>query len=89
MIFEYAALTDVGRLRANNGDAVLVSAEYGVAILADGMGGYNAGKWPVPWQWEHISSELIRWLARQRLKPACGMFGVRWRFASIMSIAPF
>jgi protein phosphatase len=63
MIFEYAALTDVGRLRANNEDAVLVNAEYGVAILADGMGGYNAGEVASSMAVEHISSELIRWLA--------------------------
>ncbi|MDO8300033.1 Stp1/IreP family PP2C-type Ser/Thr phosphatase [Lacisediminimonas sp.] len=39
-----AFATDVGRVRAHNEDALAVSAEYGLAIVADGMGGYNAGE---------------------------------------------
>jgi protein phosphatase len=42
--FEFAALTDTGRVREHNEDAVACSDEYGYAILADGMGGYNAGE---------------------------------------------
>jgi PPM family protein phosphatase len=38
------ALSDVGRVREHNEDAVFVDAEHGVAILADGMGGYMAGE---------------------------------------------
>lgn len=44
MPFECSALSDVGRHRSNNEDAVLVSAEQGFVVLADGMGGYNAGE---------------------------------------------
>ncbi|MET4578328.1 Stp1/IreP family PP2C-type Ser/Thr phosphatase [Ottowia thiooxydans] len=44
MQFECSALSDVGRHRSNNEDAVLVAAEYGLVVLADGMGGYNAGE---------------------------------------------
>ncbi|MCB2070920.1 MAG: hypothetical protein KDF67_15570, partial [Ottowia sp.] len=40
----YCAVTDVGRVRANNEDAVVVDAANGIAVLADGMGGYNAGE---------------------------------------------
>ena len=36
--------TDPGKLRANNEDAVFCDAGLGLAILADGMGGYNAGE---------------------------------------------
>ena len=36
MRYAYAALTDVGRLRQNNEDAVLVDAELSLAVLADG-----------------------------------------------------
>ena len=41
---EFASLTDMGRARSNNEDAVRLVPELGVAVLADGMGGYNAGE---------------------------------------------
>ena len=41
---EMAARTDPGRLRPHNEDAVFCDARQGLAILADGMGGYNAGE---------------------------------------------
>ena len=44
MKYEFAALTDVGRMRQNNEDSVAYTIETGVAVLADGMGGYNAGE---------------------------------------------
>jgi len=39
-----AVRTDPGKMRANNEDAVFCDAGSGLAILADGMGGYNAGE---------------------------------------------
>lgn len=44
MQFLYSALTDVGRHRQNNEDAVRVDAARQMAVLADGMGGYSAGE---------------------------------------------
>ncbi len=41
---EFAAKTDPGLVRAQNEDAVAISPAYGFAVLADGMGGYNAGE---------------------------------------------
>ncbi len=41
---EMAVRTDPGRLRPHNEDAVFCDAGLGLAILADGMGGYNAGE---------------------------------------------
>lgn len=38
-----ARLTDVGQLRSRNEDAIASDASIGFALLADGMGGYNAG----------------------------------------------
>lgn len=39
-----AMLSDVGRARTNNEDAVEQDPEIGLLVLADGMGGYNAGE---------------------------------------------
>ncbi|MDA8082228.1 MAG: protein phosphatase 2C domain-containing protein [Nitrospiraceae bacterium] len=36
--------SDAGRVRTNNEDAVLVDEECGTFLLADGMGGHNAGE---------------------------------------------
>lgn len=41
---EYSSALDVGRARQNNEDAVLIDAGLGLCLLADGMGGYNAGE---------------------------------------------
>ncbi|NKF22523.1 Stp1/IreP family PP2C-type Ser/Thr phosphatase [Solimonas marina] len=39
-----ALLTDPGRVRSNNEDTIGEDAELGLVVLADGMGGYNAGE---------------------------------------------
>lgn len=36
--------TDVGRVRQNNEDVIAFDANLGIAVLADGMGGLNAGE---------------------------------------------
>ena len=41
---EMAALSDRGVLRAGNEDCVAVEPAIGLAVLADGMGGHNAGE---------------------------------------------
>ncbi len=42
--FAYASLTDTGRVRDHNEDAIASNAETAMVVLADGMGGYNAGE---------------------------------------------
>jgi protein phosphatase len=37
-------LTDVGKVRDHNEDTIAVDADIGLLVLADGMGGYNAGE---------------------------------------------
>jgi len=37
-------LTDTGRVRDHNEDAIGTNADAGLMVLADGMGGYNAGE---------------------------------------------
>lgn len=41
---EMVAASDPGRIRDNNEDSVLIETALGLAVLADGMGGYNAGE---------------------------------------------
>lgn len=41
---EFAGKTDTGLVRSQNEDAIAISPAYGFALLADGMGGYNAGE---------------------------------------------
>ena len=42
--FKIAGLTDQGKSRANNEDAVWVDEDMGVMIVADGMGGHQSGE---------------------------------------------
>jgi len=41
---EYAQRTHPGMVRSHNEDSISVSPTVGLAVLADGMGGYNAGE---------------------------------------------
>ncbi|HEX5372466.1 MAG TPA: Stp1/IreP family PP2C-type Ser/Thr phosphatase [Aquabacterium sp.] len=62
MDFEFFSQTDTGRLRTNNEDSVAVDAAGGVVVLADGMGGYNAGEVASQMACDFICGELVRWL---------------------------
>ena len=44
MNYEICTRTDIGRVRGNNEDVVAFDALLGMCLLADGMGGYNAGE---------------------------------------------
>lgn len=41
---EFAALTDTGMVRAHNEDSIAWLPKYGLAVLADGMGGHRGGE---------------------------------------------
>ncbi len=41
---EIAVVSDVGRVRAHNEDSTACDPSCGIAVLADGMGGYRAGE---------------------------------------------
>jgi protein phosphatase len=43
-MIEVACRTDSGMVRPHNEDSLTVNAELGFVVLADGMGGYNAGE---------------------------------------------
>ena len=62
MKYEFAALTDAGRTRQNNEDSVAFTPATGVAVLADGMGGYSAGEVASVMCTAFLNSELSRWV---------------------------
>jgi protein phosphatase len=43
-VFEITTSTDPGMVRSHNEDSVAADAANGLVVLADGMGGYNAGE---------------------------------------------
>ena len=62
MPFEFFSATDTGRARNNNEDSVAVDAVSALVVLADGMGGYNAGEVASNMATSFILTELGRWL---------------------------
>ncbi|GAP36436.1 Stp1/IreP family PP2C-type Ser/Thr phosphatase [Piscinibacter sakaiensis] len=63
MEFEFFSATDTGRSRSNNEDSVSIDPGRALVVLADGMGGYNAGEVASNMATSHIRGELGRWLA--------------------------
>lgn len=55
---QIAALSDQGMVRGHNEDAVFTDSAQGIVILADGMGGYNAGEVASSMAITALSSEL-------------------------------
>lgn len=64
MNYEFCIRTDPGLARENNEDSVTVDEPTRLGILADGMGGYNAGEVASGMATTFIKSELGRWLAQ-------------------------
>ena len=64
MNYEFSIRTDPGLARENNEDSVTVDEPTRLAILADGMGGYNAGEIASGMATTFIKSVLGRWLAQ-------------------------
>ena len=62
MIYEFCTQTDPGLARENNEDAVAFDSATRLCVLADGMGGYNAGEVASGMAVSFIRSELSRWL---------------------------
>ncbi|MFZ5565562.1 MAG: Stp1/IreP family PP2C-type Ser/Thr phosphatase [Pseudomonadota bacterium] len=63
VIYRFCAQTDPGLTRENNEDAYSFDEAAGVAVLADGMGGYNAGEVASSMASNIIKTEMSRWLA--------------------------
>jgi PPM family protein phosphatase len=64
MNYEFCIRTDPGLARENNEDSVTYDEPTRLAILADGMGGYNAGEIASGMATTFIKSELGRWLSQ-------------------------
>lgn len=62
MNYLFCAKTDPGRARDNNEDSVVYDETSLTVVLADGMGGYNAGEIASGMATAFIKSELSRWL---------------------------
>lgn len=62
MTIEIHAAVDPGRARSNNEDSVATDPGVTLAVLADGMGGYNAGEVASNMATSFIQAELGRWL---------------------------
>lgn len=62
MTFDMHAAVDPGRARSNNEDAVAMDPQVGLVVLADGMGGYNAGEVASQMATTFLQGELSRWL---------------------------
>jgi protein phosphatase len=62
MRVQICAETDTGLERAQNEDAVAFDAATGLCILADGMGGHNAGEVASGMAVTYIKSELREWM---------------------------
>lgn len=58
-VLEFASHSDTGLVRSHNEDAIAISPELGLAILADGMGGYNAGE---------VASQMSVDLVREQIR---------------------
>lgn len=68
MLYVFSSLSDTGRQRSNNEDAVACEASLGLAVLADGMGGYNAGEVASAMATGTVATALGTWLLAHQPK---------------------
>jgi protein phosphatase len=66
--WEFAALTDVGLARTHNEDDLLVDPALGLAVLADGMGGYKGGEVASAMAVSLVQASFARWFAQGGLQ---------------------
>ena len=61
-VLEITSATDPGMVRSHNEDSIASDPANGLVVLADGMGGYNAGEVASGMATGFIKTELGRWL---------------------------
>src|SRR5678816_1869428 len=64
MNYAFCTHTDPGLARENNEDSIALDEPTCLGVLADGMGGYNAGEVASGMATTFIKSELGRWLSQ-------------------------
>ena len=62
---EIACCTDPGIVRSHNEDSIVSDASIGLVVLADGMGGYNAGEVASGMTTSVIATEMLQVLAER------------------------
>ena len=67
-VLQIVSLTDPGKVRGHNEDCVESRPELGIVVLADGMGGYNAGEVASGMATSSISAGLAESWTRDVLK---------------------
>ena len=67
-VLQIVSLTDPGKVRGHNEDCVESRPELGIVVLADGMGGYNAGEVASGMATSAISAGLANSWTRDALK---------------------
>jgi protein phosphatase len=84
---EMATCSDIGQVRSHNEDSVLANARLGLAVLADGMGGYNAGEVASGMATAVLGSELEHIFASQppESKAADGVTLARRALADVIA----
>ncbi|MDP2134645.1 MAG: Stp1/IreP family PP2C-type Ser/Thr phosphatase [Sulfuritalea sp.] len=80
-VLEIVIRTDPGMVRSNNEDSVTANATRGFAVLADGMGGYNAGEVASGMATTMLGSELDK--AFLEREPSSDVGGKSWAQASL------
>ena len=81
MNFEYFAQTDPGLIRENNEDSVALDEAAGLAVLADGMGGYNAGEVASAMATGTVSTALGTWLLTHQDKASARETAIAMRLS--------
>lgn len=67
--YTFSSHTDPGRVRTNNEDSVVFDQATRHAVLADGMGGHNAGEVAAALATSLITSGLTQWLSTAGEQP--------------------
>lgn len=63
---QFVGLTDTGRVRGHNEDAIGTDMDTGLVVLADGMGGYKAGEVASAMTIKTVTEEVARGLKEAR-----------------------
>ncbi len=69
LLFSYSSALDTGKAWQNNEDALLVDPALSLCLLADGMGGYNAGEIASELAIQTFHKEFREWVSQLSSAP--------------------